>query len=141
MLVLSARHFAKTSLPTSMFTERFSLLTTNRVIFRFKILGQISLYGKIFGKSYTLDHYLMTLTLKQDQDLLTQQRSQKSSNQLRFLSKEPITGWILYATRNQPTQVLVCGTGSPGELSFTAIPKQLTKDPTFWFRNRYCSHN
>ena len=58
-----------------------------------------------------------------------------------FLSKEPITGWILYATRNQPTQVLVCGTGSPGELSFTAIPKQLTKDPTFWFRNRSCSHN
>ena len=47
------------------------------------------------------------------------------------MSKEPITGWILYATRNQPTQVLVCGTGSPGELLFTAIPKQLTKDPTF----------
>ena len=38
--------------------------------------------------------------------------------------------FIVY-TRNQPTQVLVCGTGSPGELLFTAIPMQLTKDPTF----------
>ena len=36
MLVLSAKHFAKTSLPTSMFTERFSFLTTNRVIFRLR---------------------------------------------------------------------------------------------------------
>ena len=58
-----------------------------------------------------------------------------------FLPKDPITGWILYATRNQPTQVLVCGTGSPGELLFTAIPKQLTKDLTCWFRNRSHSHS
>ena len=49
-----------------------------------------------------------------------------------FVSKEPITGSILYATPNQPTQALVCGTGSPGELLFTAIPKQLTKDTTFF---------
>ena len=58
-----------------------------------------------------------------------------------FLSKEPITAWILYATQNQPTQVLIYGTNSLdlGELLLTAIPKQLTKDPIFWFRNRSCN--
>ena len=58
-----------------------------------------------------------------------------------FLSRETITGWILYATRNQPSQVLVYGTSSLGELLLTAIPKQLTKDLTFWFRNRSCSRS
>ena len=48
-----------------------------------------------------------------------------------FLSNEAITGWILYATRNQPTQGLVYGTSSLGELLLTALPKQLTKDPAF----------
>ena len=54
-----------------------------------------------------------------------------------FLSKEAITGWILYPTRNQPTQGLVYGTSSLGdhELLLTALPKLLTKDPTYWFRN------
>ena len=32
------------------------------------------------------------------------------NHSISFLSREPITGWILYATRNQPTQVLVYGT-------------------------------
>ena len=58
-----------------------------------------------------------------------------------FLSKEPITGWILYATRNQLRQVLVYGTSTLGELLLTAIPKQLTKDLTFWFRDRSCSRS
>ena len=31
---------------------------------------------------------------------------------------------------------LVYSTGSLGELLFTAIPKELTKDPIFWFRNQ-----
>ena len=57
------------------------------------------------------------------------------------MSKQPVTGWILYATRNQPTQGLVYGTSSLSELLVTAIPKQLTKDPTFWFPNRSCSHS
>ena len=48
-----------------------------------------------------------------------------------LLSRETITGWILYATRNQPSQVLVYGTSSLVELLLTAIPKQLTKDLTF----------
>ena len=49
-----------------------------------------------------------------------------------FMSKEPITGWILYTTRNQPTQVLVYGTSSLGELLVTAILQQLTKDLQPW---------
>ena len=42
MLVLSAKHFFKTSLPTSTFKERFSLLTTNRVILRFKFWDKLA---------------------------------------------------------------------------------------------------
>ena len=44
-----------------------------------------------------------------------------TNNPIIFLSKETITDWILYATLNQPTQVLVYGTGSLGELLLTAI--------------------
>ena len=44
-----------------------------------------------------------------------------TNNPISFLSKETITDWILYATLNQPTQVLVYGTGSLGELLLTAI--------------------
>ena len=55
-----------------------------------------------------------------------------------FLSKEAITGWILYATRNQPTQGLVYGTSSLGdhELLLTALPI-----PVETGRNRSFSHS
>ena len=55
MLVLSAKHFAKTSLPTSIFTERFSLLTTNLVTFRFKFWDKLAFKGKF---SANLTHWI-----------------------------------------------------------------------------------
>ena len=68
MLVLSVKYFAKHH---SQQTERFFIAHNEPSDFPLLILGQISLLGKIFWKSYTTDHQLMTLTLKQDQDALT----------------------------------------------------------------------
>ena len=68
MLVLSVKYFAQHQ---SQQTERFFIAHNEPSDFPFLILGQMSLLGKIFGKSYTSDHQLMTLTLKQDQDALT----------------------------------------------------------------------
>ena len=68
MLVLSVKYFAKHH---SQQTERFFIAHNEPSDFPLLILGQISLLGKIFEKSYTSDHQLMTLTLKQDQDALT----------------------------------------------------------------------
>ena len=68
MLVLSVKYFAKHH---SQQTERFFIAHNEPSDFPLLILGQMSLLGKIFEKSYTSDHQLMTLTLKQDQDALT----------------------------------------------------------------------
>ena len=72
MLVLSVKYFAKTSLPTH---KAFFVAHNEPSDFQLEILVQISPKGKIFGKSSTLYHKLMTFTLKQDQDVLKQQRS------------------------------------------------------------------
>ena len=69
MPVLSVKYFSKHQ---SQQTERFFFVAHNEPSdFPLLILGQMSLLGKIFEKSYTSDHQLMTLTLKQDQDALT----------------------------------------------------------------------
>ena len=73
--------------------------------------------------------------------MMSSHNSGHGNHLISFLCKEPINGWILYATRNQLTQVLVTGTSSLGELLLTTIPKQLTKDPIFWFRNLSCKHS
>ena len=60
-----------------------------------------------------------------------------------FLCKEPINGWILYMLREiNRLKLWFTATSSLGELYLlTTIPKQLTKDPIFWFRNLSCKHS
>ena len=72
MLVRSVKYFSKHH---SQQTERFFIAHYEPSDFPLLILGQISLLGKSVGKSYTLGRELMTLTLKQDQDVFTLQRS------------------------------------------------------------------
>ena len=49
------KHCAKTLLPTSIFTERFSLLKTNRAIFRLKFWDKLAFKGKF---SANLAHWI-----------------------------------------------------------------------------------
>ena len=67
-----------------------------------QILGQITLEGKILPLWITSSWPERWNTIKK-----SLHNKGHRNHPTSFLSKKPITGWFLYATRNQPTQVLV----------------------------------
>ena len=109
-------------------TERFLSLTTNRVIFNFNF-GTNSPLRQHFWQIVHTGSLAHDLTRRWNRIKMSSHNKGHRNHPISFQSKEAITGWILYATRNQPTQGLVYDTSSLGELLLQLY--LLTKDPTF----------